>query len=68
MKKSDIGIIVISIKHVECFYFASVNADDKTDGNKVQRGKNSTMSKQPDSYWKSKLDPEVYRITRCQWH
>jgi len=29
-----------------------------------EKNQNST-SKLPDSYWKSRLDPEVYKVTRC---
>ncbi len=31
----------------------------------IAEEKNTPSLKQPDSYWKSKLSPEVYQVTRC---
>jgi len=39
-------------------------AEEKNVTMKDKQGKES-MRNLPDSYWKSKLDPEVYNVTRC---
>lgn len=39
--------------------------DDKTDTKTGEKKSAETTRNMPDSYWKSKLDPNVYNVTRC---
>jgi peptide-methionine (R)-S-oxide reductase len=41
-----------------------MHADDKR-GTAMTDKKNEEMRNMPDSYWKSKLTPSVYNVTRC---
>lgn len=43
----------------------NIFANEQTTINKETDNNNGTTIKHPDSYWKSKLDPQTYEVTRC---
>lgn len=46
-------------------YGCSGQAKERENVNKNDAKAKQTAGKMPDSYWKSKLKPEVYQVTRC---
>src|SRR5271163_3249850 len=60
-----LGLLIITL--TGCCAYRTLQPTCSQEQRSMSTDSKSTedMSKRPESYWKDKLDPEVYQVTRC---